>query len=205
MRISTIPGIFGSDANHWQTRWEQKYGFKRIEQDNWNPPVYHIWEQRLLEYINRNPQPKSHILVAHSRGCLLTIKALHIIQPFIKGIFLVAPPDLRNDAQLSQFNTFDTIPLHRLNIPGYIVYSENDRYASPAFAERLGRIWGFKASNVGQRGHINSKSRLGDWDEGYELFREFAETLPPCQTLSPHPTISSPHARGKISAEPTIR
>lgn len=177
MHISTIPGIFGSDADHWQTRWEQNYGFKRIEQENWDLPVYPVWEQRLLEHISKNPQPKSHILVAHSMGCLLTIKALHHIHPFVKGIFLVAPPDLRNNALLSRFNTFDTIPLHTLNVPGHIVYSENDLYATPAFAERLGRIWGFTTINVGQKGHINSDSRLGDWDEGYALFREFASPL----------------------------
>jgi len=31
----TLPGWLGSGPTHWQSRWEQAYGFERVEQDDW--------------------------------------------------------------------------------------------------------------------------------------------------------------------------
>jgi uncharacterized protein len=185
MLINTIPGIFGSDNNHWQTHWENSYGFSRIEQADWSFPVFQVWENYLIEQIEQDPAPKSHILVAHSMGCLLTVKSMHTIEQYVKGIFLVAPPDLKSNGLLSQLNTFDNLPLHKLSIPGYLVYSENDPYATPEFSERLGRIWGLTTVNVGLKGHINSDSNLGDWDEGYALFEKFMEKID-CSRVKKH-------------------
>jgi predicted alpha/beta hydrolase family esterase len=28
-RILSLPGLHGSEASHWQTIWEQHYGFER--------------------------------------------------------------------------------------------------------------------------------------------------------------------------------
>jgi len=185
MRINTIPGIFGSDKNHWQTHWENSYGFCRIEQADWSFPVFQVWKDYLIAQIEQDTALKSHILVAHSMGCLLTAKSIHTIEQYVKGIFLVAPPDLKSNGLLSQLNTFDNLPLHKLSIPGYLVYSENDPYATPEFSERLGWIWGLTTINVGQKGHINSDSNLGDWDEGYALFEEFMGKID-CSRVEKH-------------------
>ena len=32
-RILSLPGLHGSEASHWQTIWEQHYGFERVNQE----------------------------------------------------------------------------------------------------------------------------------------------------------------------------
>jgi predicted AAA+ superfamily ATPase len=88
-----IPGLNGSDQNHWQTIWERKYGFSRVEQKDWSKPVYAEWEHNLIKFIHYDEDEKSHIIVAHSLGTILIVKALHKIREYVKGIILVATPD----------------------------------------------------------------------------------------------------------------
>ena len=42
--ILIIPGLGGSEADHWQTRWEQKLSTaRRVVQDDWDRPVLEAW------------------------------------------------------------------------------------------------------------------------------------------------------------------
>ena len=177
MKILTVPGLNGSGPLHWQTKWETKYGFVRVEQNDWAAPIFALWEKTLLNYVNHCPHDNGIVLIAHSLGCHLVLKSLPRIKSPVKGIFLVAPPDLRSPVLKMDLADFDKSSAPNPDMRGYLVYSENDHYASAAYSDTLAREYGLQCFNAGRLGHINSDSHLGDWDEGYTLFQEFLRSL----------------------------
>jgi predicted alpha/beta hydrolase family esterase len=51
MRTLIVPGLNGSGPGHWQTLWEEKYGYKRVEQRDWEKPdllewIYSVWQKK---------------------------------------------------------------------------------------------------------------------------------------------------------------
>lgn len=183
MKISIIPGIHNSGPQHWQTYWQQKYGFERIEQEEWDQPVFEKWKENLIQSIKANKYEKNNVLIAHSLGCLLTVKALSEIQNQVLGLFLVAVPDPATAFFDGRLKTFRDIPNKNISIPGYLVYSENDEFSNINFSVKQGKLWGLKTINAGNIGHINSDSNLGEWEEGYELFRRLMKELQTNQAM----------------------
>lgn len=177
MKFFTVPGISGSDNNHWQTLWEERYGYERIEQDDWHNPDFIKWEKRLVEFLEKKSDINETILISHSMGSLLTVKSLEKIRKFLKGIFLVAPPSPFDPEFPKASKGFESLPENKLDIKGILIYSENDRYATPDFYERYARIWGITPINIGKAGHINSTSNLGYWDTGFKILSDFIKTL----------------------------
>jgi predicted alpha/beta hydrolase family esterase len=53
-----------------------------------------------------------------------------------------------------------------------VVASENDEYISLEQAQKYAEAWGSRLVNIGAKGHINSSSGLGDWEEGLALLSE---------------------------------
>lgn len=175
MKTYLIPGISNSGPDHWQTRWEQNYGFIRIQQKDWIRPNYADWEQSLLEQIaddsyDNADSRKNQILVGHSLGCLLIANSSPKIKNRVGSILLVAPPNPKSPAFPKGLVGFEEFPQTNLEIPGILVYSENDPYGTPEFSKNLASIWGLQAVNLGEKGHINSQSNLGDWEEGYRIY-----------------------------------
>jgi predicted alpha/beta hydrolase family esterase len=177
MKISIIPGINNSGPQHWQTFWEHQYGFTRIKQEDWDHPVFEEWKDNLVESIESNKYKKNNILIAHSLGCLLTVKSLSTIQDYIGGLFLVAVPNPDTAFFSGQLKTFRDIPCENLKIPGYLVYSGNDEFSTTDFSIKYGKIWGLKTINAGRLGHINGDSNLAGWEEGYKLFTRLMEEI----------------------------
>lgn len=171
MKIRIIPGVNNSDSNHWQSIWEKKYGFQRINQEEWADPQYSDWSKNLIEALEEESD-EDNVLVAHSLGCILVAKTLPIIRKHTKAIFLVAPPDLNKEAFEEFLGSFKGMQETNLNIPGILVYSENDPYSTGEFCKALGEKWGLETVSVGRKGHINSDSNIGEWDEGYALFQK---------------------------------
>jgi uncharacterized protein len=178
MKIVTVPGLHGSGPLHWQTRWERRYGFTRIEQDEWDNPVFSKWEASLLLQLETPGPDESIVFVAHSLGCHLVVKSLPRIGKRIGGIFLVAPPDLNSGTLEVDLSGFADPSATELGERGYLVYSQNDPYATVAFSEQFARSLGIASTEVGFLGHINSDSGLGDWDEGYSIFKHFLDRVP---------------------------
>jgi hypothetical protein len=102
----------------------------------------------------------------------------------VKGVFLVAPPDLDNGIIPLDLSSFSLANVGKFDAPGYLVYSEDDPYASAAFSDGFGRTLGLKRVNVGKRGHINSDSRLGDWDEGIVLLNRLLQVIHTKETVT---------------------
>ena len=66
--VFTVPGLNGSDALHWQTCWEKKFGYRRVQQERWGVVHLDSWAKSLRSQIIDSGE-KSVVLVAHSMGC----------------------------------------------------------------------------------------------------------------------------------------
>ena len=68
--IVILPGIGGSGALHWQTRWEKTNPrYRRFQPTDWNQPDLEDWISALDRAVGAAPKPP--LLVAHSLACLL--------------------------------------------------------------------------------------------------------------------------------------
>lgn len=165
-----VPGLYNSGPSHWQTLWEQKFPdyFTRVNQDNWTVPSREDWVNRLNETIRSIAQPT--VLVAHSLGCITVAHWLanNPQHPWIEGALLVAPADVEQ-SQKDCFRSFNPVPLKRFTIPTTVVASTNDPYCAIHRAARWAAYWGSRFVCIGEKGHINSDSRLADWQEGKQL------------------------------------
>ena len=113
-----------------------------------------------------NPRPV--VLVAHSLGCVLVAAwaghSQHVQR--VRGALLVAPPDLQRDDTPPQLRPWAPVPQQRLPFPSVVVFSGDDPYCSASRAQRYAADWGAEALNLGDKGHINGDSGLGDWTQG---------------------------------------
>src|ERR1700743_1941690 len=93
----TLPGLNNSNHRHWQTRWEERHGFTRIHQHDWNYPDKDDWIHTLNEVIAPFP-PEQVMLIGHSLGCTAIAHWADRYRRPIKGAFLVAPADVERPA-----------------------------------------------------------------------------------------------------------
>jgi predicted alpha/beta hydrolase family esterase len=177
LKILTVPGLHGSGNGHWQTKWENLYGFSRIEQEDWDNPVFSHWAESLYKTLEEKRNDSRIVLVAHSMGCHLVVKSFPNIKNKVKGVFLVAPPDLKSEILQKDLTSFSMPHVTELGVPGYMIFSEDDPYASVAYSENYGKALELNFINIGKKGHINSDSNLGDWDEGAEYLKQLLKVI----------------------------
>ena len=166
-----LPGLNNSGPMHWQTRWERLYGFTRIHQRDWDAPDKDDWIHTINEVIAPFP-PHKVILIAHSLGCCTIAHWFQHYRVVIGGALLVAPSDVEAPSYPPGTSGFTPMPLPGLPFPSTVVASSDDEYVSPARAAWFAEQWGSSLVNIGNRGHINSNSGLGDWPEGYQLLQK---------------------------------
>ena len=171
--VLTLPGWQGSGPEHWQTRWEQRYGYQRVEQHDWQRPLRGDWTARLEEVVLAHAAENTGpiLLAAHSLGCILTAWwAAHSRHAHhVAGALLVAPPDIERDDNRQQIPGWSPPARQRLPFPAVLVASSDDPFGSAESASRLAVEWGADFLNLGPQGHINADSGLGDWDAGHAL------------------------------------
>jgi len=173
-----IPGLGDSGENHWQSFWLKKFtNSTKVIQDNWEEPQLDKWLHTLNESIQKLDSPT--ILVAHSLGVSLVI---HWIaqnnNPNIVGALLVAPADVDSPDYTPDFlRNFAPIPTAKLPFPSFVIASENDTYISLERAQYLAKIWGSDFVNIGQKGHINSDSKLEYWEQGQQFLEQLIEKI----------------------------
>jgi uncharacterized protein len=172
-----IPGLGGSGAEHWQTRWEQKLSTaRRIEQRDWGHPQRDEWVAAIVAAIEAAKRPV--ILIAHSLGVIAAIHASRDIAPWVKGAFLVAAPSEETLADVAEADAaFRPFPREKLPFPAVLVASRDDPYSSYAHSEALARDWGAKLVDAGPAGHLNAESGHGPWPEGLLQFAAFMQEL----------------------------
>lgn len=169
--ILIIPGLGNSGPAHWQSVWEKQYGFIRVEQQDWETPVCADWTATLQQYANRY-NPKDIILVGHSLACATIAYWVKEYNVVIKGALLVAPSDTEAESYPTGTTGFAPVPLIRLPFKSITVASTDDFYVRYDRAELFADSWGSKLVNIGNAGHINAASNLGEWQKGLELLRE---------------------------------
>ena len=68
--VLVLPGWQNSGPQHWQSLWEQRHGYQRVEQHDWQRPLRGDWIARLEDVVLSHDEPV--VLVAHSLGCIAT-------------------------------------------------------------------------------------------------------------------------------------
>lgn len=176
--ILIIPGLGGSDAGHWQSRWQAKLPTaSRVEQASWTHPRQRDWCAAVREAIGQ--ASRAVIVVAHSLGVVAFAEAMAAPDaPSVAGAFLVTPPSETSLLDLGEVDpAFTPFPTARLPCPSVLVGSRNDPYASLAEIEELALDWGSRFIDAGEAGHINVASGHGPWPEGLMAFAGFLNKL----------------------------
>ena len=174
MNVFTVPGLYNSGPQHWQTHWENEYGFIRIEQKDWETPACDDWLQTIDATVNRHPLNEV-VLVGHSLACCTIVRWAEKYNRIIKGALLVAPSDVEAPSYPAGTSGFSPMPAYKLPFPSIIIASTNDEYVTMERAKEFAETWGSEFIIAGDLGHINSSSDLGKWQFGYsELERLMA-------------------------------
>lgn len=178
MHYVIIPGIDGSDEDHWQSIWQAEWGSAatRIAPSSWHEPDLADWCEAIDDAAAGSGS--GVVLVAHSLGCLAAATWVTRRRPAIGGVFLVAPPDSTAPAFPAAAAGFTGAPPEPLGVPGLVVVSENDPYCTVDAGLRLSSAWRLERISAGRSGHLNSASGLGRWDFGRALLTAFAAGLP---------------------------
>ena len=163
--VLILPGIQGSGPGHWQSLWERRDpAVRRVQQRDWEAPRLQDWLQALEVAVADAQAPV--LLAAHSLGCLLTAHWAARTRLRVQGALLVAPPDPAGPAFPEAAASFRAVPQQALPFASVLVASRDDPYGSLDYARRQAGIWGSEFVDLGERGHINADSGLGDWSEG---------------------------------------
>jgi hypothetical protein len=178
MHYVTIPGIDGSDDDHWQSIWEAEWGpqASRVSVSSWTRPELDDWCAAIDRAVSAVGSPGA-VLVAHSLGCLAAARWTARRRPGIAGVFLVAPPDRAGPQFPAAAATFAAAAEGPVDAAGLIVSSDDDPYCSGDAAGRLATAWRLPRVSAGLAGHINSGSGLGRWDTGHALLTAFTAGL----------------------------
>jgi predicted alpha/beta hydrolase family esterase len=174
-RLLLLPGWQDSDLGHWQSRWEQLHGARRVMQDDWWWPRRGDWMARLEETLLADERPA--VLIAHSMGCALVAAwAAHSRHVgLVRGALLVAPPDIERADMPPQLQSWAPIPRIRLPFGSVAVLSDNDPCCAMDRGRALAMAWGSRVVELKGAGHVNTDSGLGDWAEGWQLALDLAQ------------------------------
>jgi uncharacterized protein len=176
--VLIIPGLGDAGRDHWQTFWANAFPhIRRVQQDDWQTPIFDDWAQRLSEQISRCSRPA--LLIAHSLGTSLVVRWAHsAATKTVAGAFLVAPTD-RDRLNSSPARGFSPMLLRSLPFPSMVLASRNDEFVSFERAKEFAAAWGSNLVDLGSLGHINSAAKLGLWPQGLVWLGQFIASLPP--------------------------
>jgi uncharacterized protein len=170
--VLVLPGWENSGPRHWQTLWEQRHGYRRVEQHEWNRPLRGDWIARLEDVVLSCDEPA--VLVAHSLGCILAAAwAAHSQNTRrVKAALLVAPGDVERAEIRDQLPSWTPIELRALPFPSVLLASRDDPYCAFERAKLFAHAWRAQFMDYGPCGHINADSGLASWPEGHVLLQD---------------------------------
>lgn len=142
----------------------------RVEQSDWEHPRLAPWLRSLMAGVEAHP---GAIVVAHSLGCALVANAVSADPAIdIAAAMLVSPSDIDWAQHIEDpLRDFAPMPLCDFPFRTIVVASRNDPYVTFGRAEFFADEWGAALVDVGNKGHINADSDLGDWPEGQEILK----------------------------------
>ena len=164
-----LPGWQNSGPLHWQSLWQEQYGYQRVEQHDWMRPLRGDWIARLEDVVLSSSAPV--VLVAHSLGCqLVAAWAAHSRNTSrVQAALLVAPGDVERAELRPLLASWSPMVRQRLPFASTLVASRNDPYCSFERAQGFAQAWGADLVDAGEFGHINADSGLADWPQGQAL------------------------------------
>lgn len=220
MKSLIVPGVGGSEAQHWQS-WlqQQRPDTQRVEQDQWHQPIIQVWVNRLIEVLETLQQPAQ--LVAHSFGCLTSVVALAQrpdVFSQISQLVLVAPANperfsLNGLRQADEASIADLLPAQALALPSCLIASRTDPWLDFATAQCWAQRWHARLIDLGNAGHINVASGFGAWPELMQYLHNdglpatglatasvtpVATTVLPCNHAAPHGSARSNHTAAHL-------
>lgn len=196
----TIPGLGGSGPNHWQTLWERsRHDCERVDLGSRDSPSRNGWVSAIERAVRGADAPI--IFVAHSLGChavawWASLLAGEGASGLVAGALLVAPPDIDRAVAQPVLSRFAPSPRVPLPFPSILVASRNDPYASLARQREMAGNWLSDFVEIGEAGHINDASGLGQWHEGQQLLERLCDDRARQREL-PH-LIRRPAARAQV-------
>ncbi len=171
-RVLVAPGLYNSDAGHWQSRWEAANpAFERIAQDDWAEPDLAAWSARVDRV--RGDERRPTLIVAHSFGCLAAIDSVARAPDGVAGLLLVAPADP------ARFGLELRVPRQPLPCPSIVISSSDDPWMALDNARLWAGRWHSEFVEAGALGHINAASDLGDWAFGRARLESLVERADP--------------------------
>jgi predicted alpha/beta hydrolase family esterase len=171
--VLTVPGLYNSGPDHWQSRWEAEFeGVRRVNQKNWHTPDAAEWIAALDAEIER--AGGDVVLAAHSLACCLTAKWAARATCRIRGALLVAPTDTEASTFPSGTHGFTPMPTAKLPFRSIVVMGSADRFVSVERGAYLARMWGSRLVVLPDAGHLGSDNRLGIWPLGLQLLSKIA-------------------------------
>jgi ParB family chromosome partitioning protein len=181
--ILLLPGWQNSGPDHWQSLWEARHGYHRVEQHDWMRPLRGDWSARLEETVVDADGPV--VLVAHSLGCILTAWwAAHSPNAHrVQGRAAGGAPAMWSAPIWPRKSTAGR-PLRASRcrfLPCWWA-AATTRIAAYERARRRWARLGRALHRLRRRGHINADSGLASWPEGHHLLHTLDERL---KTWSP--------------------
>jgi len=173
-----VAGYGNSSKEHWQRIWFEKFENSYwVEQKNWDAPNKDEWVEE-IEKTLLHVEGKI-VFVAHSIGCQTFVEWVdkYYKNHNIIGALLVAPPDVLKEDFPKEIKGFKNTPLKKLPFKSICVVSSDDIYSSVSKAEFLAKSWGSKMVCIGDKGHINASSNLGEWNKGLELLNSLSSSV----------------------------
>lgn len=165
-----VPGLYDSDAEHWQTHWQQRMPFwKRVNLRKWDDPYIERWTSAISNLLLQCERPA--VLVGHSFGALASCCVARDLPEKVAGLMLVAP------AEPFRFGVEDMVPEFDLEVPGVVVASYDDPLMTFRRAEHWAQLWGSELIDLGEAGHINSEAGFGSWFYGLEILRDLSSRV----------------------------
>jgi predicted alpha/beta hydrolase family esterase len=169
--VLTLPGLYNSGPEHWQTWWEKEYGFTRVNQKDWDTPILEDWIASIDAAVTKHPLDRV-VLVGHSAACAAIAAWAAKYRRKIKGALLVAPSDTEAASYPAGPVGFKPMPVTPLGFPSLVIASTDDEYVSLDRAQYFANRWGSEFAFICKAGHINSASNLGKWPVGFELLNK---------------------------------
>lgn len=178
VKIFTVPGLYNSGPEHWQSYWERGFPqIERITQRDWETPACAEWIAEVDKAVTI-AGGASVVLASHSLGCATVAHWAKVFHRAIRGAFLVAPSDVEAPTYPPGTTGFAPLPLGKLPFPSIIVASTDDPYVTLERARFFANSWGSEYVEVKRAGHINAASGLGSWAYGLRLLQRLIDGVP---------------------------
>ena len=171
-----VPGFRNSNEAHWQTRWQQRLNpSSRTQPTSWTHPEHDDWINALDHAVQAIDGPI--VIVAHSLGTITTAEwALSHNSDKILGALLVAIPDVQRPDLPNEIQGYSQPRLQRLPFPTIAALSSDDPYCPLVRGEHYARQFGARIERIGNAGHINHESDLGEWEAGLTWWDELQQS-----------------------------